>query len=142
MKFFSVLSHPPVHDAPMVWRELADRDDIYVHVVPLPDGVNGACRIRNGVTTIALSNRLDQSGRRATLAHELAHMEAGGGIDASYMPSTWQPVVAREETRCDRRAAMVSIDWDRLRQIADSGEQWTIEEIAAELGVPAWVIAA
>ena len=49
----------------MVWRELQDRDDIYVHVVSLPDGVDGACGARNGLTTIALSDRLNQAERRA-----------------------------------------------------------------------------
>ena len=45
--------------------------------------------------------RLSQVQRRCVLAHELVHDERGGGCDGVFMPTDWQPVVARDERLVD-----------------------------------------
>jgi hypothetical protein len=87
------------------WRDLRHREHIRLERVDLPGDMTGYYAPRaSGRTFVLLDLSLDRAGRRAVLAHELAHDERGGGCDHPDMPDSWRAVVAREEAAVERIA--------------------------------------
>lgn len=97
-----------------------------------------ACSWR-GVDVVVLSPRLSGADRVVALAHELVHLERGGGIDEPSMPTTWAAEVAREERAVDDEVARRLVPVDALAAAADAGAT-TVTEAAAWLGLPVAVV--
>jgi Zn-dependent peptidase ImmA (M78 family) len=93
----------------------------------------------NGEWLIVLCTSLDRIGRGAVLAHELAHIDRGGGADLDGMPETWRAVVARDEARADRAAAALLVPADRLAAWLVDREGVTADDIAEEWQVTGWI---
>ncbi|MFP4235794.1 MAG: hypothetical protein ACLFUG_12820 [Nitriliruptoraceae bacterium] len=87
------------------WRTLKTRTDTLLGVVDLPERLGGAVAIPHpGGDVVLLDRSLTQRQRSRALAHELVHLERGGGADAPGMPEQWKPVVARDEQQTDDEA--------------------------------------
>jgi hypothetical protein len=113
---------------------------VVVRVDAVADLLGGAlCAVRCGVPIIVLSPSLSPSDQRAALAHELIHLERGGGIDDLSLPSGWQHEVAREERRVDDEVARRLVPRSVLRDAERSGVT-SAGELAAHLEVPSWVV--
>lgn len=92
--------------------------------------------------TIRLDPRLDRRQRRAALAHELVHLERGGGVTCAGMPATWVPLRQREEQRVNREVARRLVppaELDALVESRRSVGPVTSEVVADEFDVPEWV---
>lgn len=106
------------------WRELRQRPEWTLLIAALPAGILGyTCW---DTRTVALTRGMSQAQRRATLAHELEHVDSG--------PAHPDPVLtARDELAADKAAAR------KLISIRDLGEAmaWStdLHEIADELWV-------
>ncbi len=84
----------------------ADRSGVLVRVDAIADLLGGGIGAWVGDRgVIVLSPSLDPVERRVALAHELIHLERGGGIDRPDMPATWLAEVAREEAAVDAEVA-------------------------------------
>jgi hypothetical protein len=89
----------------------------------------------HGVQIVVLSPSLAAPARRAALAHELIHLERGGGIDLPGMPAAWAWEVAREEARVDDEVALRLVPRSVLSSAARDGDR-SADELAADLDVP------
>lgn len=109
----------------------------------LPGGLRGCYATDGRVAVIALDGRLPPRERRATLEHERAHHERGGSGHHPGAPSSWAPVVAREEARVERVVAeRLAPDHEvrpLVRRLVDLGEAVTADRVADELDVATWV---
>jgi Zn-dependent peptidase ImmA (M78 family) len=124
------------------WDGLAARPEIHVkHRDLTAHGIRGLCEpMPNGEWLIILCTSLDRIGRGAVLAHELAHIDRGGGADLDGMPETWRAVVARDEARADRAAAALLVPADRLAAwLVARDEGVTADDIAEEWQVTDWI---
>lgn len=99
-------------------------------------------------TVILVDYSLGRRERRVVLAHELIHVERGVGTDQPGMPSTWAPVVAKEEAAVNAEVArrLVPLDeleeWVRRRTESDItttpfdvSVEWDTTEQLAELAM-------
>lgn len=138
---------PPLRSSPVAgrnvpwnpWRALRERDHIDLVMTDLRAGdaihaTDGECSV------ILLGRHLDSAGRNAALAHELVHDERGGGAHMCGMPSSWAPVVAREEQAVEREVARRLVPADALATyvftIADLGGTITVNDVAERFNVP------
>jgi hypothetical protein len=127
------------------WSFVAGRNDLDIRIRRLPEGVNGACRVSAaGRSTIVLSADLDQAERTAVLAHELVHLERGGGCPETGS-DVWDVVSRREEVRVDREVARAlcpaaEVDaWIRLE--VDAGHQVDAVAVSEAWALPGWIAA-
>ncbi len=99
--------------------------------------------VHAGTATITLASGLDRAERNAVLAHELVHLERGGGVDYAGSPPSWQAVVAREERIVDREVARRLVPPRELHRLArarrSTGDPVTIDDVIEEFDVPEWV---
>lgn len=115
------------------WTTLAARSNVTVRLAALPSGVNGACRERDGHAVILLSSLLDQVERSITLAHELIHLDRGGGCPSGLPGMLWDPVTAREEAAVDSAVATDLLPADRF-------DAWIAAEVALDHQVDALLV--
>jgi IrrE N-terminal-like domain len=124
------------------WDQLVASPHIHLRFKDLRStGIRGLCEpMPNGEWLIILCTSLDRIGRSAVLAHELAHIDRGGGADLEGMPETWRAVVARDEARADRAAAALLVPADKLAEwLAARDQGVTAEDIAEEWQVTDWI---
>lgn len=117
------------------WARLAGRDDIIVRVVDLSGvGVRAVCGRHGATWVVLLDSSLTRAERSSELAHELAHVDRGGGCGDQPMPATWQAVVDRDEAAADRAAADAMIPPDVLDAWLDrrGDDPTTVADVAAE----------
>jgi hypothetical protein len=89
---------------------------------------------------IVIDPSLDQVDRNAALAHELIHLERGGGAEHGGMPDDWEAVVARDEAAVDAEVARRLCPLEELipwaaRRVA-AGETVEAWQVAEEWGIP------
>jgi hypothetical protein len=124
------------------WVVLRSRPEVRVRLMDLVgSGFRGACaRDGDGGWVVLLCRSLDQVERSATLAHELRHVDRGGGCSWPGAPAGWWAVEAREELIVDRGVARdllpaVELDvW--IRQRVEVGEQVDARLVSVEWAVP------
>jgi hypothetical protein len=126
------------------WQALAETPSVHLRFTRLVDPLIGLCDVdADGGPTITLANNLTRAERNAVLAHELVHLERGGGIDHDGAPPSWRDVVAREEAIVDREVARRLVPTGELRrflhQRAALGEAVTVDDVMREFDVPDWV---
>jgi hypothetical protein len=120
------------------WQALRERTHIRFKLDRLPDGLGAVYGRRGERAAIIIDSRLDQTERRAALAHELIHDERGPApID---VPASWRPVLVKEESAVNREVAMRLVPLDTLAiyvgSLAEMGRGVTALEVAAEFDVP------
>jgi hypothetical protein len=125
------------------WARLEVRADIVLRFADLTStGARGACCRTGDGWLIVLCSTLNQVDRSTVLAHELGHIERGGGCWADGMPPGWGVVVARDERAADRAAALEMVPQDLLRDWLhrqDGGV--TALDVAIEWAVSPWLAA-
>jgi Zn-dependent peptidase ImmA (M78 family) len=124
------------------WRDLRDRNNVEFALVDLPEGLRAICACRDGDNVIMIDRRLDPAERLAALAHELVHLERGGGCFRPGLPPAMRPLVVREEHRVDAIVADRLVPRDELVTFIDlraEVEPITAQVVAEEFGVPATV---
>jgi hypothetical protein len=128
------------------WTALDARPDVVLRHAPLAGTLIGLCDVGadgRGPATITLACDLTRRERTAVLAHELVHLERGGGIDYEGAPAAWNSVVAREERIVDREVACRLVPEAELRRFARAragvDEPITIDDVMEEWDVPEWV---
>lgn len=113
------------------WGELVD-----FAFAPLPDGVDGrSYPLPEGRAGLELDHDLDQVERRATLGHELVHIERR----IWFPPAAPPGLVAKEEEIVDRELARRLVPLDELALFAASMAQFepiTTAMVAEEFEVP------
>ncbi len=127
-------------DAAAAWCPwaAAEADGVLVRAHPVADLLGGAlCSWRGQRAIVVLSPRLSSVERRVALAHELVHLERGGGIDLPGMPPGWAAVVAREEAAVDDEVARRLVPRGALRAL---GPDIGLTEAAELLAVTAELI--
>lgn len=103
------------------WRALRDRPDVEFVLGRLPDRVGGAVLWpEEGYSIIAIDRRVRQDERTALLAHELVHLERGGGCESAGMPASWAAVVARDEGQVDDEVARRLVPLHELVELAQA----------------------
>jgi hypothetical protein len=123
-------------DVPWDPFEAAEARGVRVATDEVADLLGGAFSAWwHGVQIVVLSPSLRAPDRRAALAHELIHLERGGGIDLPGMPSSWASEVAREEARVDDEVALRLVPLSQLSAAANDADR-SVDEVAAELEVP------
>ncbi|WP_370325258.1 hypothetical protein [Euzebya sp.] len=117
------------------WRELRGRRNVIVLFGALPAGLRAVHERRGRAHVIAIHEDADQVERNHLLAHELVHIERGGGCPgAGWRPSPWGPVVMREEERVETIVARRLVPERALARLA-----WNACETEGRLD--AWVVA-
>lgn len=107
-------------------------------VAELPGGALGLSVIDGPHRAVLLDARLSRVERRVALAHELVHLERGGGAHHPGAPRAWSPVVAREERHVDDIVAARLVpgeDLARLVAARSEVEPVTASLVAAEFDV-------
>lgn len=99
------------------WRALREQADVDLALVELPRGVRGVLARAPDATVILIDRNLPPAERLAELAHELVHLERGGGCHRPGAPPAWAAVVAREEHRVDRIVAERLVPADELADL-------------------------
>jgi hypothetical protein len=112
----------------------------HVIVGPLPDEVGPGITVEHrGRPVILLLEQMHPVDRLCTLAHEVAHVQRGGGVDLPGAPASWGPVVARDEAATEMLAATQLVPPAALSAWvdaqADVGEAVGPMEVAQEWGV-------
>lgn len=112
------------------WRALRDRAHLVLEwgLLDTP----GMIVRESARTVIWLDARLRQRDRNATLAHELIHDERG----LLYTSATPQRLIDKEEAIVRREVARRLVPTSVLDELAASGEQVTLRDIAERLDVP------
>ncbi len=123
------------------WRALGERRHVEFDLVELPMVAGGGLYWpQEGWAAILVDRSLPRRLRRAALAHELIHDERHGGAGAPGMPSTWRPVVARDERRVDDEVARRLVPPDELRYLLEclTGMGLPVEtwDVARQFDVP------
>lgn len=117
------------------WADLKARGDVIVLFGPVPAGVRAVHEMRGRAHVILLPDDATQVERNHLLAHELVHVERGGGCPgAGLTHEPWGPVVAREEQRVEEIVAQRLVPVDRLLRLA-----W--EACESEGRLDPWVVA-
>lgn len=117
------------------WADLKIRRDIRAYFTDLPDGTHAVHQLRGRlhVVVIDADNQVD---RNHLLAHELVHIERGGGCPhAGWMAATWGPVVMREEERVETivthrlvpQAELLDVAW-RACEHEGRLDAWTVAD--------------
>lgn len=125
----TTVGHCPVIGAYCPWQHLRQRSDLTFGVTRLPAGDGWWLPDEKA---IVLDDRLDQAGRRSTLAHELVHAEAEDTNCAGQGPDGAR-IARRREGAADRTAAQRLITLERLADALAWARR--PEEAAAELHV-------
>lgn len=99
------------------WRALRGRPDLRFAIEELPDGVYGAHVARGDRQGILMAKGLDRRRRNATLAHELVHIERGGGCPTHSLPDDLVAVAHREERRVEREVARRLVPLHDLQEL-------------------------
>ena len=118
------------------WEDLARRSDIVCRSCALP-GVAGLWF--PDLKAIALDKRLDRSGRRCALAHELVHVDHGD-VQVAHIGPDGPRLARRQEARADREAARRLIHVDALA-LALATYPYDLAAVAEELEVTIAVVA-
>lgn len=128
------------------WKTLPHLSHVYVDFyATTPEGVHGlSCQASNGNIAIALDANLGQPERCWTLAHELVHIERGGGCQARPGNPIWGIQITKEEAAvnaiaCDRLIPPRLIAAD-VRQALTLDKDPPIEDLADRYWVPPTVI--
>lgn len=127
------------------WHALAARPEVVLQRAALGGTLLGLCDPGGGDAgpTITLERELTSEEGRAVLAHELVHLERGGGVDYAGSPPSWQAIVEREERIVDLEVARRLVPAPELQRFArarvEAGEVVTIDDVMEEWGVPHWV---
>lgn len=116
------------------WSSLKGRRDIVVLFADTGD-MRAVHQVRGRAHVIVIAAEADQVERNHLLAHELVHIERGGGCpDAGWMADSWGPVIAREEDRVEGIVAARLIPTGLLLQVA-------LEACETEGRLDPWVVA-
>lgn len=117
------------------WRGLRDRDDVIVLFGELPEGLR-ACHQRRGRShVLVITSDAGQVERNHLLAHELVHIERGGGCPTDpAMPEDWRHSVTREERRVEDEAVRRLVPLGELRR-------WVVQREQACEHVEVWLVA-
>lgn len=124
------------------WAELRDRPHITFRLTAVAAEGGGAAYYRRGnVAAIIIDPALGRRERRAALAHELIHDERGASECPVDAPSSWLPVVHREDRRVDIEVAGRLVPPAQLlsfiaRHATLETLGVTVEEVAEEFDVP------
>lgn len=128
-----------------VFRHAHDQPDVHLALAPLPTSGGALLEPLVAGALIVVDPRFDGPERRERLAHELVHLERGGGIDHPDMPDCWRPVVEREEDTVHDEVARRMIPPAVLRSYVDGvvacGGGVGADDIAREFSVPFHVAA-
>lgn len=127
----------------MAWDPFGDAWDdprIRLHLASVPtEGGAFGWPCEDGTTVIVIDPDGDGPTRRERLAHELVHVDRGGGAAWVGMPDAWRAVVARDESRVDREAARRQVPPAVLRRyvdgIAASGGGVSAQDVARDFNV-------
>lgn len=120
------------------WRELRERNDIDYELADLPANTRAIVARRGPDTVILISRHLDPPERLVALAHELVHIERGGGCHRPGIPAQMRPLVTREERRVDGIVADRLVPADDLAAFVRSRitvGPVTAFDVATEFGV-------
>lgn len=123
-----------------VWGAVAERLDVRVRLVELPEATGGALLHRDGERNwILVDRRLSPTERRVRVLHELVHLERGDSTRHRDAPPSWDAMVAREEGIVNEVVAERLVPATELAlyvaQRVGMGEPVTAADIAAEFGV-------
>jgi hypothetical protein len=106
------------------WRDFRGAEEWVLEMADLPEHVQGRTDFPAGL--VQVSRRLDQAGRRSTIAHELVHLERG--------PVSSDPRLRRiEERDVEAEAARRLVDVQHLV----SAVQWS--QWPGEVAEECWV---
>lgn len=132
------------------WRALRTLPHVDVVFRRLPKRGRGLLGIEGDVAVVWVDDRLGQIERNAVLAHELVHLERGGGAFRPGQPETWGAVVARDEAAVDNEVARRLVPPDELAAFVaarvemgecvmawEIAEEWTVPERVARQAKPA-----
>lgn len=124
-----------------VFRQAHDQPDVHLALAPLPTAGGALLEpLDRGRALIVVDPRFDGPERRERLAHELVHLERGGGIDDPDMPDGWHVVVMREEGWVDDEVARRMIPPAILRRYVNGvlacGGGVSVEDVARDFSVP------
>lgn len=101
------------------WAELRGRRDVIMLFGALPDEVRAVHQLRGSTHVIVIDDEAGQVDRNHLLAHELVHIERGGGCPgAGWTHVPWGPVVSREEDRVEEIVAKRLVPQERLLRMA------------------------
>lgn len=120
------------------WRVLRDRAEIEFVLCDLPPGVRAIYAHDDEDKAILVSRALSPAERLAALAHELVHMERGGGCHDPYLPEAMRPLTVREEERVERVVADWLLPPEQLQLFVDRRaelEPITVAVVAEEFEV-------
>lgn len=124
----------------------AERAGVLVRIDPIADLLGGGIGAwRGGRAVVVLSPTFDHVERRVALAHELVHLERGGGIDHPGMPASWGAAVAREEAAVDAEVArrlvprrvLLALDTSSGLRACEVAELFDVTHQLAELAMHA-----
>lgn len=94
---------------------------------------------QDGYWAVLVDDRLLSHERRSVLAHEIVHVERGGGAGYPGQPATWDAVVVRDEAATTREAARRMLPADELTRFlhaqVELGEAVTLEAVAEHFDV-------
>lgn len=119
------------------WRALRDRRHLRLVYAELPRSCGGGALLEeaDGQRRVVLDFRLDQTGRRAALAHELVHDER-----VIWPPGTPSALVAKEEAYVNREVARRLVPLTLLERyvarVEDLGEPVHAAAVMEEFDVP------
>ncbi|WCO68681.1 hypothetical protein PO878_08060 [Iamia majanohamensis] len=109
-------------------------------VTRLPAGVRALCAVADdGHQAILVNRDLPPAERLAALAHELVHLERGGGCHRPGLHDRLRPLRAREEAQVDRIVARRLVPLDLLEAWAAARAEVgpvTTRDVADEFEVP------
>lgn len=121
------------------WRALRGLDDVELELCDLPGSARAIYAQRGEDRAILIDRRLSPAERMAALAHELVHLERGGGCHQRGAPAPLAIDVRKEERRVDDEVARRLVPLDDLAEFVDiaviCGEGVTVPMVAAEYGV-------
>lgn len=124
-----------------VFRHAHDQPDVHValHSLPTAGGAILEPLHRDGAL-IVVDPRFDGPERRERLAHELVHLERGGGIDDPDMPDSWRTVVLREERWVNdevaRRMVPPAVLCRYVEGVTACDGEVSIDDVARDFNVP------
>jgi hypothetical protein len=111
------------------WAAVRERGDIIVLFQRVPGAPPAVHQLRGRTHVLLIDPAGGRVERNHLLAHELVHIERGGGCAShGWMPSAWGPVVRREEERVETIVAQRLVPVRALAQLA-----WKASELEGPL---------
>lgn len=121
------------------WRALRGLDDVELELCDLPGEARAIYAQRGEDRAILIDRRLSPTERLAALAHELVHLERGGGCHQRGAPAPLAIDARKEERRVDDEVARRLVPFGDLAEfvdmLIDCGETVTVALVADEFDV-------